>query len=195
MSNKGLRGRLVSLHLKCKLELSTWEESQQQATLLLGTCINVSQRLPALQDRRCYGTLAGLENLQGELLGKQMHSLEVVLTNLQDTLKEFEGVRQRVCKLGLDAAGQIKAQGLTKAARSASLGAQPSLDDCQQGLQDVGRMLGEELALKRAIVSNFTYGGQVEELEAMMEIFVGQPNIDEGGIRDRLQRVLDTQFA
>jgi len=40
-------------------------------------------------------------------------------------------------------------------------------------------MLGEELALKRAIVSNFTYGGQVEELEAMMEIFVG--------------RVLDTQ--
>jgi len=42
--------------------------------------------MQALQDRRCYGTLAGLENLQGELLGKQMHSLEVVLTNLQDTL-------------------------------------------------------------------------------------------------------------
>ena len=51
---------------------------------------------------------------------------------------EFEGVSQRVGKLGLDAAHQVKAEGLTRAARAASLGAQPSLDDCQQGLQEIG---------------------------------------------------------
>jgi len=70
----------------------------------------------------------------------QERVFEIILVRFSHCIcrKEFEGVRQRVCKLGLDAAGQIKAQGLTKAARSASLGAQPSLDDCQQGLQDVG---------------------------------------------------------
>jgi len=52
--------------------------------------------------------------------------------------REFEGVSLRVAKLGLDAARQIKVEGLTKAARGACLGAQPSLDDCQQGLQDIG---------------------------------------------------------
>jgi hypothetical protein len=34
-------------------------------------------------------------------------------------------------------------------------------------------MLGEEFALKQAIVSNFTYGGQLEDFEAMMEVFIG----------------------
>ena len=34
-------------------------------------------------------------------------------------------------------------------------------------------MLRDELALKRAIVSNFSYGGNVEDYKAMMEIFTG----------------------
>jgi hypothetical protein len=42
--------------------------------------------MQALQDKRCYGTLAGLENFQTELLGKQMHSMEAVLAELQDSL-------------------------------------------------------------------------------------------------------------
>jgi len=38
---------------------------------------------------------------------------------------------------------------------------------------DCRRMLGEELALKQAIVSNITYGGQLQDFEAMMEVFIG----------------------
>ena len=47
-------------------------------------------------------------------------------------------------------------------------------------------MLRDELVLKRAIVSNFSYGGNAEDYDAMMEIFTG-------GVLMRITLSLDFQ--
>ena len=54
---------------------------------------------------------------------------------------EVKGVQTRIQNLATDAARQMKAERLPKAAQCAFQGAQPSLDGCCSGLQDIRSIL------------------------------------------------------
>lgn len=57
-------------------------------------------------------------------------------------------------------------------------GADPSAAQCFEALQDLHRMLRDELALKMTVVEKIRYDSSEADVAALVAVFSAQPNVD-----------------
>lgn len=70
-------------------------------------------------------------------------------------------------------------------------GAEPSLAQYMEGLQDLHAMLRDELALKMAIVAKISYDIGAEDFDSLLKVFAAQPNVDLDYLGSLMQQVAE----
>ncbi|KAK9810423.1 hypothetical protein WJX72_010427 [[Myrmecia] bisecta] len=187
MSSERLLARYRQLYSKAQAEIGSWTTLQAQTVALLSACINITNRLPAMQNAANYGPDASLPALQRVVLGKQLEKFEVLFSQITKNMSSMQDVVQRLSNIADDARQKMQAeQASPSAARSAprTQSTGPTVSSCVQGLQVVQAMFHDEFRLKSAMISKITFGTSAADLAVLLQIFSDQPNVEQSTIDD-----------
>ncbi|PRW32645.1 hypothetical protein C2E21_8234 [Chlorella sorokiniana] len=188
--------KLRQLYSRAEAEVKRWASLQEQALSLLGTIANVLSRLPALEDARAYGALAGLPGhpqLKERLLAKQLSALDGLILQLQGCLGDMQVAVNGMERQAQQAQRFVRQdRSLMPAVCAVVAGPVPSINQCLEGLDAIWRMHADELRLKYALAQEVRYDTSDGEMQQVRALFAAQPHIDSSRVADLLYVVAAT---
>ncbi|KAH9547933.1 hypothetical protein CY35_11G061200 [Sphagnum magellanicum] len=176
---------------RARCHLATWSDLQSRLLKQFSNAASILDRLPVLGEVENYGILKEVKSMAQVLPASQIESFEKILSSIHSTLGEMEIISKSLEKLWCDGTQLLKSEKPTRQQAQQCLGAQPSLNDCIDGLHSLYTMHHDEYMLKVAIVKALSYNSSSEDMAALQSVLSDQPNIPP----DEVQHIFDVIAA
>lgn len=176
---------------RAQKELSSWTSLQAQGMDHLDIAINILVRRKAWASQECYGRLGVFPNLHQKVTNKQVLALERHIKALLNTLSQLEEVVGALEAVVKDAARLQNSEcpkagdaGSQSRVAFLSSGATRSAAELYEELEDIWRMLRDQLIVQHAIAKSLNYLSTEEELSRLAQCYKAQPGVCWPRIKD-----------
>lgn len=177
---------------KAREEMDLWDDLNSRLLTNFNRATSVIDRLPVLGEDKNYGALRGVANIQEDLMGKQIESLELIFVSMRETLEKFNGIVKALNKALRDTNQMVRGgSALTAKQMQLQVGILPTIAECLDGLRTLCEMHQAEFALKSSIISLLTWKSSSSDIVVLRQLLVDQPNIP----KDEVQSIFDVIFA
>ncbi|XP_034573232.1 uncharacterized protein At5g43822 isoform X2 [Setaria viridis] len=163
---------------KAREEMDLWDDLNSRLLTNFNRATSVIDRLPVLGEDKNYGALRGVANIQEDLMGKQIESLELIFVSMRETLEKFNGIVKALNKALRDTNQMVRGgSALTAKQMQLQVGILPTIAECLDGLRTLCEMHQAEFALKSSIISLLTWKSSSSDIVVLRQLLVDQPNI------------------
>ncbi|CAN6305810.1 unnamed protein product [Urochloa humidicola] len=177
---------------KAREEMDLWDDLNSRLLTNFNRATSVIDRLPVLGEGKNYGALRGVPNIQEDLMGKQIESLELIFVSMRETLEKLNGVVKALNKALRDTNQMVRGgSALTAKQMQLQVGILPTIAECLDGLRTLCEMHQAEFALKSSVISLLTWKSSSSDIAVLRQLLVDQPNIP----KDEVQSIFDIIFA
>lgn len=175
-------------------EYSRWCKEQERSCLFLKSLMSTAESLEILSrtpkdDKSRWGVLASFHDLPDRLLVKEVDSVNRISAKLKDSLKKFENACSSVKRIRKKAFRLVREQKdllLTDLSQGSAVSF--SVSDKLSWFDTLERALGEELAIKSALLENVRLD-KVAQVSSLLEKWERQAYLEalSSSVLDRLK--------